>query len=309
MCANLYMSGHPTEALGFGQRGQAIAESLRDVPLQVTGSLPLGAAYLWTGDYRRAEDLFLKLLALLEGDRSREQFGLTGFPAATTRAHLTWTFAYLGRFEEGVAHGQEGLRLAEAIDHPYSQALTCWALAHLATTRGEVSHAVDLLERGLALTREWNLTYLSVLDTGDLGYAYALSGRMAEGIPLLEHARGASETMGFGVVQPIFLVHLGEAYLLADRLEDALACAERALTLAREGGQRGHEAWALRLIGEITAHRDPRSMRPAAIVTPSRSPRRSACAPSSPTATSASASSTGACTSASRPTSTSPLRR
>jgi tetratricopeptide (TPR) repeat protein len=96
-----------------------------------------------------------------------------------------------------------------------------------------------------------------VLDTGDLGYAYALSGRMAEGIPLLEHARGASETMGFGVVQPIFLVHLGEAYLLADRLEDALACAERALTLAREGGQRGHEAWALRLIGEITAHRDP----------------------------------------------------
>jgi predicted ATPase len=116
MCANLYMSGHPTEALGFGPRGQAIAESLRDVPLQVTGSLPLGAACLWTGDYGRAEDLFLKLLALLEGDRSREQFGLTGFPAVTTRAHLTWTSAYLGRFEEGVAHGQEGLRLAEAID-------------------------------------------------------------------------------------------------------------------------------------------------------------------------------------------------
>ena len=65
---------------------QAIAESLGDVPLQVTGSLYLGAAYLWTGDYRRAEDLLLKVLQLLEGDRSRERFGLAGFPAVTARA-------------------------------------------------------------------------------------------------------------------------------------------------------------------------------------------------------------------------------
>ena len=33
--------------------------------------------------------------------------------------------------------------------------------------------------------------------------------------------------------------------------------AERALTFARERGQRGYEAWALRLLGEVTARRDP----------------------------------------------------
>jgi hypothetical protein len=32
--------------------------------------------------------------------------------------------------------------------------------------------------------------------------------------------------------------------------------AERFLTLARERGQRGHEAWALRLHGEIASHRE-----------------------------------------------------
>ena len=37
------MTGHPTEALGFGQSAQALAESLGDVPLQVTGNLYLGA--------------------------------------------------------------------------------------------------------------------------------------------------------------------------------------------------------------------------------------------------------------------------
>jgi len=71
---------------------------------------------------------------------------------------------------------------------------------------------------------------------------------MGEGIPLLEHALSAGETMGFAIYQPLYLVYLGEAYVLADRLEDALDFAGRALTLARERGLRGVEAWALRLL-------------------------------------------------------------
>jgi tetratricopeptide (TPR) repeat protein len=109
----------------------------------------------------------------------------------------------------------------------------------------------------VALTREWNLAYLSVLNTERLGYAYTLSGRIAEGMPLLEDALTAMETMGFGAFQPRCLMDLGEAYLLADRLEDALGVAGRALTLAREGGRRSAEALALRLLGEIASHRDP----------------------------------------------------
>ena len=50
------------------------------------------------------------------------------------------------------------------------------------------------------------------------------------------------------------LVQLGEAYLLADRVEDARACADRAVMLARERGESGHEAWALRLLGEVASH-------------------------------------------------------
>ena len=48
---------------------------------------------------------------------------------------------------------------------------------------------------------------------------------------------------------------LGEAYLLAGHLEEAQALAERALVLAREHQERGNEAYALRLRGEIAAHR------------------------------------------------------
>ena len=52
-------------------------------------------------------------------------------------------------------------------------------------------------------------------------------------------------------------MHLGEACLLVDRVEDALALTRQAFALTRERGQRGDEAWALRLLGEVASHRDP----------------------------------------------------
>ena len=54
----------------------------------MTGTLHLGAAYLWTGAYRQAEELLLKVLQLLEGDRSRERFGQSAFPAVNVRSHF-----------------------------------------------------------------------------------------------------------------------------------------------------------------------------------------------------------------------------
>jgi len=48
-------------------------------------------------------------------------------------------------------------------------------------------------------------------------------------------------------------VWLGEAFMRADRPEDALAQAERALVLTRERGERGLEASALWLLGEISS--------------------------------------------------------
>jgi len=50
---------------------------------------------------------------------------------------------------------------------------------------------------------------------------------------------------------------LGEAYLLAGHVEEAHALAERALALFCEHQRRGHQAYALRLLGEIAVRREP----------------------------------------------------
>jgi hypothetical protein len=40
-------------------------------------------------------------------------------------------------------------------------------------------------------------------------------------------------------------------------MDDAIRFAQRALGLARQYKERGHEAYTLRLLGEIAAHKDP----------------------------------------------------
>ncbi len=119
MCQALVLAGNPTEALAFGRRALALVESVEDVALKVAANLYLSLALLWTGALREAEDLLLKVLKTLDGELSRQRFAHTGFPAVTARSYLTLVYADLGRFDQGIACGEEGIRLAEAVDHPY----------------------------------------------------------------------------------------------------------------------------------------------------------------------------------------------
>jgi tetratricopeptide (TPR) repeat protein len=89
-----------------------------------------------------------------------------------------------------------------------------------------------------------------------LGYAYALSGRSAEAIPLLEEAVERPVSGANNEGQSLRTIWLSEAYLLAGRDADARAAAQRALGLARQHKETGHEAYTLRLFGEIAARED-----------------------------------------------------
>ena len=132
----------------------------------------------------------------------------------------------------------------------------CLFLAYLHSLRGELSQAARLLERAVAQCHEWNITAFTPIATAPLGHVYAWSGRIGEGISLLQQALTAYESTGIRLFLSLSVMQLGEAYLLADQVEDARACADRAVRLARERGEPGHEAWALRLLGDIASHPD-----------------------------------------------------
>jgi tetratricopeptide (TPR) repeat protein len=163
-------------------------------------------------------------------------------------------------FTEGLAHGEEGLRIAEAVDHPNSLILACQGIGRVYLRKGELHQALPWLERGLEVSRVWDIPLFFSIFSWILGYAYVLSGRVSDALPLLEQSVSteAMENMS-GTVR----VWLSEAYLRLGRLDEALAVAMRGLEFCRAHAQHGEQAWALRLLGEIHAHRHPPQAEPA----------------------------------------------
>jgi tetratricopeptide (TPR) repeat protein len=87
--------------------------------------------------------------------------------------------------------------------------------------------------------------------------AYTLDGRVADTMPLLTQAMEQTMAMGRVDFQAFCRLSLGEARLLVGHLEETHALAEGALALARERQERGHQAYALRLLGDIAVQREP----------------------------------------------------
>jgi tetratricopeptide (TPR) repeat protein len=90
-----------------------------------------------------------------------------------------------------------------------------------------------------------------------LGAAYTLAGRVADAGSLLRQAREQLVAPGIVIEQTRCRLALGAAHVLAGDLEEAYTLAEGALALARAHQERGHQAYALRLLGEIAAQREP----------------------------------------------------
>ena len=251
------------QAIAAAQRTLALAAASGEVVLQALANLRLGAAYHAQGDYRRAIDYFGQTVASLEGRRRRERFGQVMLPAVVSRAILASCHAELGTFAEGIALGDEGLRIAQAVDHPASAMMASWGIGLLALRHGDLPRALPSLERALGLCQAADFPLYFPLNAATLGVAYTLSGRVAAAVPLLTQAMEQATAMDRAEFQTLCCLFLGEAQTLAGHLEEAHALAERTLALARERQEWGHQAYALRLLGDIAARREPPETEPA----------------------------------------------
>jgi tetratricopeptide (TPR) repeat protein len=135
--------------------------------------------------------------------------------------------------------------------------LASWAVGLLSLRQGDLPRALPWLERAVSLCQEADLSLFFPRTAAVLGAAYTLGGRIADAMPLLTQAMEQTAAMEGTDFQLFCYLPLGETQALTGSLEEACVLAEHTLTLARERQERGNEAYALRLLGEIAAHRDP----------------------------------------------------
>jgi tetratricopeptide (TPR) repeat protein len=246
-------------AIEYGQRALVHTTASGDIVEQARAHGLLGTVYFSLGDYRRAADVFRQSVATVEGDLRHARATGIQIPSVRSRSWLVSCLAELGEFTEGMACGAEAVQIAEAAGHLSSAIFAQIRLGTLALRRGDLQHAIFILERAFASCQAANLALFLQGVARHLGLAYALAGRGAEALPLFEQVveQAVADTQGGTALLK------GEGYLLAGHLEEARPLAERALTLSRTHKAHGNEAWSLRLLGEIALQGHPSNVEQA----------------------------------------------
>jgi class 3 adenylate cyclase/tetratricopeptide (TPR) repeat protein len=268
LSSSYWAAGDPERGQEAGRQALAVAETLGDVTGQYLTRLMLGYVTYALGDYPRAVDLITQAISRLEAVALRAapvEIELQAeVQSVLCRNILGRSLAELGQLSEGLAVAQEAERIAIASGRPIALANGQRALGEVHLHKGELDEAISALAQAVALSRDRQMPRLLPNSTASLGYAYALAGRIRESLPLLEEGVERGAAMQIHFAQSLRCALLGEGYLLAGRPADARDRAAEALDLSRRHRERGHEAWALRLHGEIAAQAEPPDVEQAA---------------------------------------------
>jgi DNA-binding NtrC family response regulator/predicted ATPase len=244
-------AGSPAEALAVGERAVAAAETVDNVGLRASARTPLAHALRERGDYRRAIALFREAIQALTGDLARQRLGQAMPPSFYARSMAAFCLADLGEFAEAARLTAESIDQTRALDLPFGLALAHIALGHTHLVQGHLEAATRLLAEALDLIEARDLPTWYPWAAALQGYALVLSGRSSEGSALLERALQRAQALPFLFGHSQWVAWLAHAHLLAGRPGEARRLAAEALRLSQQRGERGYEAWALYILGEI----------------------------------------------------------
>jgi DNA-binding SARP family transcriptional activator/tetratricopeptide (TPR) repeat protein len=252
----LWLCGEPGRALTLARRTARAARALRDVALEILGNFYLGEVCHQLGDYARAVRYLARNGELAKGERALQRFAGPGLVPLQSRLWLALSLSELGRCDEAVAIAEEAHAAAEAVNHPYSLAFAKSTLGRLHLSRGAPETAIPVLEQALRLIQSRGIALNLAGTRSHLGYAYVLTGRIAEGLPMLADAVAqAAELRRSG--RALLVGRLAEALLWTQHRAEALERGREALGLARVQHERGLEAWALAVMGDVYVGQAP----------------------------------------------------
>jgi class 3 adenylate cyclase/tetratricopeptide (TPR) repeat protein len=249
-----YLKGEPELAVEYGERCLRIGDSVHDSVLQALARGYLGYSYHAQGNYRKAEAILKQNVEALESAWGQTEGPQAGISFVTSSGWLAFTLAELGEFEAATTYLDHAERAAAASGHAFTDTIARTLAGLVWLRRGQLDRALPPLQKSLDACREKNLDVWRPVPSSLLGLACVMLGRMDEGLRLLEDGVSLTEALGVRAYLALWTTHLGEGLLADDQVERARTVAQRALDLARTHKERGHQAWALFLLGEIAAY-------------------------------------------------------
>ena len=209
------------------------------------------------GAYKAAVAALREAISLLERRGAQDAFAFGGYPFVFCHSFLAWSLAELGEDAAARQEGARGWEVAARLGNSYSQAVMSFGHGHALIRAGALEEAEVVLERGLELYRVVEVPATYPWIAAGIGYVRVLRGDAARGVALLRQAV-EPEVRRRGPMYAHTYLRLAEAAHHLGRTGEALAAARAGREAAKSQEERGHLAWAERVLGDVLSIEVPR---------------------------------------------------
>ena len=242
------------EALS-GQFDQALSTHARAAELSEAAGSPDDAchAYLmsqWMHSYKGDFDLVFPLQEHV-ARTLKQHFNLRWYGYSV--AALTWTYRWLGRWDDAVREGLEALRVVEEFGDKSQISFAALSLSMAYTDKGELDQGIHY---GQLAVEKAPTPVDRAYSQAVLGWAWCRAGETRRGIELCEEGVSLIRRAQLVGGEP-FTPFLGEGYWRAGEYDKACEALRHTLDIAERCGLRFNIGCAHRLLAEVALSSNP----------------------------------------------------
>ncbi len=246
--------GRLHEAKAFSRELLALADGLADREYQLQALHAAWTTHFRLSEYAACHEHARQGLGLYDADAHRHhatRFGGhdPGVCAYYNAAMVQWLLGYADQARASI---QQSVRLAEQINHPFSQVLAHMYSAFIAQYCGDPIQARRHTQKVLSISHSHGIAPDCVAQAEVLdGWVETLSGNLSHGIDMIELAVMSLRDTGVRTHESYLLSILAECYARAGRAQDGLRVTADALKSIDETGERTFDAEIHRLKGAL----------------------------------------------------------
>jgi tetratricopeptide (TPR) repeat protein len=209
---------------------QALARSLADPSCRCEAHHAMGGTLSSVGELDAARHHFESALAAYD-ERHPQRSALgsdLGVFAHAWYSHALWL---LGDENAAVTHADQGIELAQRLDHLYSQTLALAYAALLHQMRRDRARVLDCAEAAVALCERYGFAYYGDWAAALVGWARGQE-RPSEGVKIIESALVRLDAARAQARRPYYLSLLAETYDLVGDRDRTASILDAAITMA-----------------------------------------------------------------------------
>jgi tetratricopeptide (TPR) repeat protein len=246
------LQGDGVLGLEYTERAFKEAERVEDVELLTPVGYYLCASYILTGDFFKVVNVAPKVIDLLEKThKESECFGMPFNTYSVICAFCSYAMGMLGRFEEGVALCEKGLRPALELNNLLSLGWVEFMHGWLFIAKGDGEGTLQHLQKSVRYAEEIGYTYLLGHAWSGLGWGYYFMGELETALEHMEKGLKIQSDAGITFQLSRYHYSMSMVHLDLGNLERAQSCIEGAAEVAHSNNEKHIEADSRIMLGRV----------------------------------------------------------